>query len=41
MAVAAAGYYLAERPVAAPEDERTRDFLERIANEVREVRPPA
>jgi predicted nucleotidyltransferase len=34
-------HFLSERRLAAPEDERTREFLERIAGEVRDVRPPA
>jgi predicted nucleotidyltransferase len=34
-------HFFSERRLAAPEDARTGDFLERIAGEVREVWPPA
>ena len=34
-------HFFSERRLAAPDDERTREFLERIAGEVREVWPAA
>jgi predicted nucleotidyltransferase len=34
-------HFFAEARLAAPEDERTREFLERIAGDVRTVWPPA